>query len=151
MMKPARKTESVRKKILEKLCKSVLSEQTETDVTEELAENGIEKLAENVKNPDDAAELINKMTKMIKTKKNNILMIAYHQGKIFKKFITDKKFINAVTKFEISRATINFKTAIVKFIDEYPKMRKSCISIYHLQNNFRIIKEVGQEHASEFQ
>ena len=78
-------------------------------------------------------------------------MIAYQQGKTFKKFITDNKFINAVTKFEISKATINFKIAIVKFIDEYPKMRKLCISLYYLKNNFKLIREVCQEHASEFQ
>ena len=79
------------------------------------------------------------------------MIIAYQQGKIFKKFITDNKFINAVTKFEISKATINFKIGIVIFIDEYPKIRQSCISLYYLKNNFRIIKEVCQEHASEFQ
>ena len=97
-----------------------MSEQTESEGIEELTENGIEKLAENVKNPDYAAELINKMNKMIRTKKNNILMIAYQQGKISKKLITDNKFINAVTKFEISKATINFKIGIVKFIEDYP-------------------------------
>ena len=130
--------------MLEKLCESLLSDQTE-----ELAENGIEKLAEN--NPDDAAELINKINKMIKTKKNNVLMIAYQHGKIFKSFITDNKFINAVTKFEISKATINFKISMVKFIEEYPKMWKSWISLYYLRNNFKLTREVCKEHASEFQ
>ena len=129
--------------ILEKLCESVLSEQTESEGIEGLGK----KLAENV----DAAELIKKMDEMIGTKRNDVLMIAYQQGKIFKRFKTDNKFINAVTKFEITKATINFKIAIVKFIDEYPKMKKSCISLYYLKNNFRVIKEVCQEHASEFQ
>ena len=73
------------------------------------------------------------MDEIIKTKKNNILMIAYWQGKIFKRFKTDSKFINAVTKFEIGKATINFKIGIVKFIDEYPKMQKACISLYYLR------------------
>ena len=113
---------------------SILSEQTESE--------GTERLAENVKNPDDAAELNKKMDKMIKTKKNNILMIAYQQGKIFKKFKTDNKFINAVTKFKIGT---------VIFIDESPKTWKSCISLYYLKNNFRVIKKVCQEHASKFQ
>ena len=80
MMESARQ---IVKKILEKLYELVLSEETESEDNEKLAENGIEKLAENVKNPDDAAELIKKMDKMIKTKKNKILMIAYQQGKIF--------------------------------------------------------------------
>ena len=136
-----------KEKILEKLCESVLSEQTESEGIKGLAK----KLAENVKNSDDTAELIKKMDKMIGTKRNDVLMIAYQQGKIFKRFKTDNKFINGVTKFEISKATINFKIATVKFIDEYPKMKKSCISLYYLKNNFRIIKEVCQERAIEFQ
>ena len=78
-------------------------------------------------------------------------MTAYQQSKIFEKFKTDNKFINAVTKFEISKATTNFKIGIVKFIDEYPKMRNSCISLYYLKNNFRVIKEVCHGEASEFQ
>ena len=86
--------------ILEKLCESVLSEQTESEGIEGLGK----KLAENV----DAAELIKKMDEMIGTKRNDVLMIAYQQGKIFKRFKTDNKFINAVTKFEITKATINF-------------------------------------------
>ena len=105
----------------------------------------------NVDNPDEAAKLIKDMDKMIKIKKNNILMIAYQQGKIFRRFKTDNKFISAVSAFKISKATINFKIDIVKFIDKYPKMQKSCISLYYLKNNFRVIKEVCQEHASKFQ
>ena len=78
-------------------------------------------------------------------------MIAYQHGKIFRRFKTDNKFISAVSAFTISETTINFKVDIVKFIDKYPKMKKSCISLYYLKNNFRVIKEVCQEHASEFQ
>ena len=37
------------------------------------------------------------------------------------------------------------------FIDKYRRMEKSCISIHYLKNNCRIIKEVCQENASEFQ
>ena len=80
-----------KEKILEKSCESVLSKQTESEGIEGLAK----KLAENVKNPDDAAELIKKMDQMIGTKRNDVLMIAYQQGKIFKRFKTDNKFINA--------------------------------------------------------
>ena len=134
---------------MEKLRESIISEQTES---EELAINvGIEELAINAENLDDAAELIKKMDKMIKVKKKNILMIAYQQGKIFKRFKTDNKFISAVSAFQISKTTINFKIGIIKFIDKYPKMEKSYISLYYLKNNFRVMKEVCQEHASEFQ
>ena len=53
--------------ILEKLRESIMSEQTES--------KGVEKLIKEV----DAAELIKKIDKMIKSKKNNILMVAYQQ------------------------------------------------------------------------
>ena len=108
-------------------------------------------LSKNVNNPDDAAELIKKIDKMIKNKKNNILTQAYHEGIIFRKFKTNSKFTSAVSEFKISKTTINFKIDIVKFIDEFPKMRTSYISLFYLKNNFRVIKEVCQEHASEFQ
>ena len=41
-------------------------------------------------------------------------MITYQQGKIFKKFKTDNKFINVVTEFKISKATKNFKNGYSK-------------------------------------
>ena len=78
-------------------------------------------------------------------------MIVYQQDKIFRRFKTDNNFISAVSAFEISKTTINFKIDIVKFIDKYPKMQKSCISLHYLKNNFRVIKEFCQEHDSEFQ
>ena len=68
-------------KILEKLCKSIISEQTKS--------KGIEELAKNVENPNEAAKLIKDMDKMIKIKKNNILMIGYQHGKIFRRFKSD--------------------------------------------------------------
>ena len=89
------------------------------------------------------------MDNMIKSKKNNVLVIAYQQGEIFRRFKTNNKFISAVSAFKISKTTTNFK--IVKFIDMYPKMQTSCISLYYLKNNFMAIKEVCQEHASQFQ
>ena len=119
-------------------------------MSEQISSKGVKVLAKKVKNPDDAAELIKKMDKMIMGKKNNVLIIAYEQGKIFKEFKTNK-FTSAVSAFKISMTLMNFKIDIVKFIDMYSKMQTSCISLYYLKNNFRIIKEVCQEHANEFQ
>ena len=114
-----------------------MSKQTES--------KGIEESAKKIDNPNDATELIKKMVKMIKN--NNIENI----GKIFKKTKANNKFIRAVIAFKISKKTINFKIDIVKFIYMYPKMQIPCIFLYYLKNNFRVIKEVCQEHASEFQ
>ena len=60
-------------------------------------------------------------------------MLAYHQGIIFKKHKENNKFISAVTEFKISKATINFTIGIIKFIDDCPKLRKSCISLHYLK------------------
>ena len=56
--------------------------------------------------------------------------------------------MSAVTKFKISKATINFKVGIIKFIDDYPNMQKSIISLQFLKNNFRVIKDVCKEYAT---
>ena len=127
---------------LDKLPQSIMSKKIES--------KGVKELAKNVDNPDDAAELIKKFEKIIKNKKNNFLMLAYQQSEIFRRFKTNNKFTSAVSQFKISKITINFKIDI-KFIDKYPKMRTPCISLFYLKNNFRVIKEVYKEDASEFQ
>ena len=44
-----------------------------------------------------------------------------------------------------------FKISIVKFLNKYPKMKKSSLSLHFLKNNFKIIKEIYHENASEFE
>ena len=56
-----------------------------------------------VKDPDDAAKLINRMDKIINIEKNKILTIARKQGEIFKKSKTDYKFMSAVKKLTLAR------------------------------------------------
>ena len=58
--------------------------------------------------------------------------------------------MSAVKTFNISKATINFKIGIAEFINIYLRMEKSDISLYYLKSNFRIIKEICKENASEF-
>ena len=108
-------------------------------------------LKDDAKDSDEAVELINKMDNMIKIITKNILTIAYKQGEIFRKLKANNKFISPVSAFKIGKATRNFKIGIVDFMDKYPRMEKSCISLYYLKNNFKVIKEVCQESASEFQ
>ena len=52
----------------------------ESIMIEEVDTEGIEDLSRNVESPDDAAELISKIERVMKSKKNNILVLAYHQG-----------------------------------------------------------------------
>ena len=130
--------------LLQKLLDSLINK-------EEIETKGLEELIKNASNPNDAIELVKKLDKLTKCSKNNILVWAYQQGKVFQKFKSNNKFVSAVTEFGISKAIINFKIDIVKFIENYPKMKKFCILLFYLKNNFRVIENVCQEHASEFQ
>ena len=116
-------------------------------MSDQIESKGIEELSKNVDKSDEAIELIKKIEKAIKKRKNNILILAYYQGIIFRRFKEDNKFTNAVSKFSSSKTTINFKIGIVTF----PKMRTSCLSLFYIKNNFRITKDVREEHASELQ
>ena len=97
-------------KILEKFCRSII-EQAESEGLE--TNDDIEKLPNDLKDPNDAFKLINRMDKMINTKKSKTLTIVRKLGEVFKKFKTDNKFMSAVKKFNISKAAINFKIGIV--------------------------------------
>ena len=79
-MKPKR---SNKDQVLEKLRGSLISEQIES--------KGVEELSKNLDKPDEVIELIKKIEKVIKNKKINILILAYHQGIIFRKFKTGDK------------------------------------------------------------
>ena len=87
-------------------------------MSEEVDSEGIEDLSRNVDSPDDAAELIGRIERIMKSKKNNILILAYHQGIIFERYKENNRFTSAVAGFKISRATINFKIDIIMFIDD---------------------------------
>ena len=131
--------------VLEKLRDSLINSKEK-----EIETKGLERLVKNTDKSDDAIELVKKIDKLIKFSKNNILTLGYQKGKVFQRFKKNNKFTSALMEFERSKTTINFKIDIVNFIDTYPIMKKSCISLFYLKNNFQIIKNVCQEHASEF-
>ena len=131
--------------VLEKLRDSPINSK------EEIETKGLEQAIKNTSDSNDAIELIKKIERLIKCSKNNILILAYQQGKVFQKFKVNSKSVGTATKFGVNKTTINFKIDIVNFIEKYPRMKNSCISLFYLKNNFRVIKNVCQEHASEFQ
>ena len=65
--------------LLQKLLDSLINK-------EEIETKGLEELIKNTNNSNDAIELVNKLDKLTKCSKNNILMWAYQQGKVFQKF-----------------------------------------------------------------
>ena len=72
-----------RRKIKQNNKIAILEKLKESIMTEEADSIGVEDALNNVDNPDDAAELIGRIEYIMKSKKNNILMLAYHQGIIF--------------------------------------------------------------------
>ena len=69
------------------------SEKFETD---ELNEK-----TDEVEKSEEAASLIEKYKDVVSTKKKNIICIAYHQGKVFKRFKEEEKFIKLVKAFKV--------------------------------------------------
>ena len=69
----------------------------------------------------EAMKFIEEYENTIKTNKKNITPFAYEQGRIFKKFIEDRKFKNLVEQFKINKSTIIFKINIIKLVDKHPK------------------------------
>ena len=76
-----------------------------------------EKTSNSIKSPDEAVNAANNMEKIIRSKKSNILWLAYQQGQVFKKFKVNGNFIDMVKKLGISTSTILFKIVIAKFVN----------------------------------
>ena len=95
----------------------------------------IRQMVENcTANEEDATKVIQKFEEIIRNQKSDIVWLTYHQGKIFQKFRSKKRFINhMVLKFKVSKSTIVFKTTISSFIDGYPKIKKSSLSLHYFK------------------
>ena len=77
--------EEIKKQLLESI---VINEVMESEE--------LNKQAEEVQDTEEAAKVIQKYENIIRTKKKGIISIAYHQGKVFKKFKDKEKFITVV-------------------------------------------------------
>lgn len=66
----------------------VNSEKNESENLDEVV-NEVEKF-------EDAAAVVREDGEIIRTKKSNIICIAYQQGKVFKKFKKNKKYIQII-------------------------------------------------------
>ena len=141
---------------------AILTTKAKSEIEKELEEsivNGkrnentdIERVAKNcTETKQDAAKIIHEFAEIIKNNKSDIVWLAYHQGKIFQKFRSKKRFVNyVVTKFKVSKSTIVFKIALCRLIDEYPRIKNSSLSLHYLKKHFKLIKEVCKESASKF-
>ena len=131
--------EEIKKQLLESI---VINEVVESEE--------LNRETEEVQDPEEAAKVIQMYENIIKTKKKGIISIAYHQGKVFKKFKDKEKFITLVSWLGIHKTTIIFKINIFKLCEKYPKLLKSSIGLGFLKNYFKDIKEVCSENAKKF-
>ena len=64
--KAKQNNKTAKQRYLRKLIESIMSEEVDSE--------GIEDLSRNVKSPDDAAKLVGRIGRIMKSKKNNILI-----------------------------------------------------------------------------
>ena len=131
--------EEIKKQLLESIVVSKVAESEE-----------LNREAEEVQDPEEAAMVIQKYERIIKTKKKEMISITYHQGKVFKKFKDKEKFITLVSQLGIHKNTIIFKINVFKLCERYPKLLKSSIGLGFFKNYHKDIKTICMENAQEF-
>ena len=81
--------------------------------------DNLNKLAEKVEKPEDAANIIIKQyEENLQTKRKGIIAVAYHQGKLFKRFKEKEKFMQMVSNLKTHKSTLIFKINIFKLIEK---------------------------------
>ena len=103
--------EEIKKQLLESI---IIDENLEFD--------DLNKEAEEIQDPEKAAEIIKRYEDIIKTKNKGIINVSYHQGKVFKRFKQKEKFDKLVSELGIQKTTIIFKTNVFKLGKQYPKL-----------------------------
>ena len=76
-----------------------------------------------VHKPENAADLIKKYEEILKTKRKDIISVAYHQGKVFSRFREKKNFVRLVADLRVHKGTVIFKIIVFKLLDKYPKLK----------------------------
>ena len=80
----------------------------------------LNKEAEEIQDPEKAAEIIKRYEDIIKTKNKEIVNVAFYQGQIFKRFKEREKFTKLVSKLGIHKTTIIFKINVLNCVKNTP-------------------------------
>ena len=83
-------------------------------------------------------------------KKKGIISIAYHQGKVFKRFKEKQKFAKLISELGIQGGTIVFKINVFKLCQKYPKLLRSSIGLGFFKNYHKDINAVCEENVGIF-
>ena len=98
------------------------------DINNAMEIDNLNELAEKVEKPKEAANK-KKYEEILRTKRKGIISLAYYQGKLFKHFKEEKKFIQTVSKWKIHKSTIISQTNISKLIQKHRKLMKSSVTL----------------------
>ena len=101
--------------------------------------------------PEEAADIIKKYKQILRIKRKGIIVVAFHQGKVFKRLKEKNKIIEIVGKLKKHKNNILFKINIFKLIQKHPKLMKSSVTLMFLKNYFKDIKQICKENSSEFE
>ena len=111
----------------------------------------LNKEAEEVQDPEKAAEIIKRYEDITKTKNKGIINVAYYQGQVFKRFKEKEKFTKLVSELGIHKNIITFKINVFKLCKKHPKLLKSSIGLGFFKNYHKDIKAICQEYEKDFQ
>ena len=98
-----------------KKTKRLAKEETKKQLIDSIVNNNtietdeLNEKANKVEKPKDAAEIIKQFEEIIRTKKKGIISIAYHQGKILKRFLEKEIFVRLVSENKVHKNPIIFK------------------------------------------
>ena len=120
-------------------------------IDENIEFDDLNKEAEEIQDPEKAAEKIKWYEDIIKTKKKGIINVTFHQGQIFKRFKEKEKFTKLVSELGIHKTIIIFKINVFKLCKKYPKLLKSSIGLGFLKNYHKDIKAICKENEEGFQ
>ena len=132
--------EEIRKRLLDSM---IIDENLEFDY--------LNKEAEEMQDPEKAAEIIRQYEDIIKMKKKGIINVSFYQGQIFKRFEEKEKFAKLANELGIQKTTIIFKINVFKLCKKYPKLMKSSIGLGFFKNYQKDIKAICKENEEDFQ
>ena len=119
-------------------------------IDENLEFDDLNKEVEEIQDPEKTAEIIKWYEGIIKTKKKEIINVAFHQRQVFKRFKEKKKFAKLVSELGIHKTTIIFKINVFKLCKKYPKLLKSSIGLGFFKNYHKDIKAICKENEKDF-
>ena len=109
----------------------------------------LNKEAEEVQDREKAVIIIERYGNIIKTKRNGIINVAYHQGQVFKRLKEKETFAKLVSELGIHKTTIICKIKVFKLCQKCPKLLTSSIGLGFFKNYYKDIKVICEENEKD--